>query len=341
MKPKSFVALLAAALLSFAVAMTAYMTTRPWSAITESSARPMIAGLKSSAGNIAAIEIVQGSQSVKLADQGGKWVLASQDSYPANLEAVRKLVVNAIEATLVERKTALKDKLKLLGLGDPKETGAGARLIRFLDKDGKPVAEIVAGNNKSDAFGANKGGTYVRKAGEDQAWLANRQLDGSANLNDWVKTRVVDVSPDKVKSAEVTVAGEPAYKIGREADGRTHKLDPMPAGKKLKYVNSVDEIIESASFVDFKTVRKAGKAAALPSAGTVRFETDAGLKVELEVRSDGKEAWIKITPSGTGEAKKDADAMAATVGGWEFEIPVAKLSGLLKKQADLLEDAAS
>ncbi len=33
--------------------------------------------------------------------------------------------------------------------------------------------------------------------------------------------------------------------------------------------------------------------------------------------------------------------MSALVNGWEFEIPVAKISRLMKKQANLLEDAPS
>jgi hypothetical protein len=171
--------------------------------------------------------------------------------------------------------------------------------------------------------------------------LANRSIDSSAMLSDWVKTRVVDQPTDSIKAASIEVSGEPAYTIDRDTDGKSHKLSQMPAGKKLKYVNSVEEIIESASYVDFKSVRKAGKSDALPSAGKVTFETDKGLKVELNLRSDGKQAWVRVSASGEGDGKKDAEAMSALVNGWEFEIPVAKISTLMKKQADLLEDAAS
>jgi hypothetical protein len=33
--------------------------------------------------------------------------------------------------------------------------------------------------------------------------------------------------------------------------------------------------------------------------------------------------------------------MSALVSGWEFKVPVGKVSSLMKKQADLLEDAGS
>jgi hypothetical protein len=341
MKPQHFVALLAAALLSLVVAVTAYVSTQPWTATGSGSAEAMLPALKSSGDKVVAIEIDQGGKIIKVAEKDDKWVVASQEDYPANVEAVRGLLLAASEASLVERKTAKKDMLKLLGLGDPKVNGAPSRLIRFLDAKDNPVAEIIVGNKKNDAFGASKSGTYVRKPGEDQSWLANRSIDGSATLSDWVKTRVVDQPTDSIKTTSIEVAGQPAYTIERDTDGKSHKLSQMPVGKKLKYVNSVDEIIESASYVDFKGVRKAGKSDALPSIGKVTFETDKGLKVELDLRSDGKQAWVRISASGEGAGKKDAEAMSALVDGWEFEIPVAKVSTVMKKQADLLDDAAS
>jgi hypothetical protein len=340
MKPQHFVALLTAAVVSLVVAVTAYVTTRPWTA-TGGASEAMLPALKTSGDKVAAIEIDQGGKIVKVAEKDGKWVIASQEDYPANVEAVRGLLLAASEASLVERKTAKKDMLKLLGLGDPKVNGAPSRLIRFFDAKGNVIAEIVAGNKKKDAFGASKSGTYVRKPTEDQSWLANRSIDGSATLSDWVKTRVVDVPTESVKTASIEVAGEPAYTIIRDTDGKSHKLADITAGKKLKYVNTIDEIIESVSYVDFKSIRKAGQQADLPSAGKATFETDRGLKVALDLRSDGKHAWVKISASGEGEGKKDAEAMSTLVDGWEFEIPVAKVSSVLKKHADLLEDVPS
>lgn len=341
MKPQHFVALLVAAVLSLGIAVPAYVSTWPWSDMGRGRTEAMLPTLKAAADKVATIEIKQGGNVLKLSQRDGRWVIASQENYPASVEAIRKFLLAASEASLVERKTAKKNMLAFLGLGDPMVAGASSRLIRFLDATDAPIAEIIAGNSKNDAFGASKSGTYVRRPGEDQSWLADRSIDGSSRLSDWVKTRVLDQSPESIKSAKIEVAGEPAYTIGRDAESKGHKLSEIPAGKKLKYVNSIDELIESASYVEFRGVRKAGKSDTLPNAGKVAFETDNGLKVELDFKSDGKQAWVKISASGDGDGKKDADAISALVDGWEFEIPVAKVTGLMKKQADLLEDAAS
>jgi hypothetical protein len=340
MKPQNFAILLVAAVLSFGVAVTAYVTHRPWTPANV-NAQPMLRALKADASKIAGIEINQGGKIMKIADKNGKWVIASHENYPANTEAVRKLILAASEAQLTERKTGKKSKLGLLGLSDPTVKGASSRLIRFLDDKDRPIAEIVVGNEKTGAFGNNKNGSYVRKPNEDQAWLANRSIVATAALNAWAKTRVVDVPTNSIKTASIEVAGEPAYTIDRDKDGKSFDLTPMPAGKKLKYVNSIDEIIESVSYVDFKDVRKAQTSNTLKDAGKATFQTDKGLKVELDLKSDGKEAWVTVTPSGEGDAKKDADAMSALVSGWEFKVPVGKVSSLMKKQADLLEDAGS
>jgi hypothetical protein len=338
MKPKTFVTLLGAAVLSFAVAVSAYVTSRPWTPAAPLHGEAAVPALRSAEDKVAGIEIEQGGDTIKLGQKDGKWVVASQEDYPANVDAIRKLLLNASEASLVDRKTAKKDMLGLLGLGDPKTSSS--RLIRFLDADGHAIGAIVAGNSKPDAFGANTSGTYVRLPDDDQSWLADRPIDASAKLSDWVTTRVVDIPTNSIKTASVEVAGQPAYAIDSNADG-SHKLAQIPAGKKLKYVNSIDEIVESASYVDFQGVRKAARSDPLPNAGSVSFETNKGLKIRLDVKSDGKQAWIAITPSGTGDAKKQVDDIAALVNGWEFKIPVAKVSGLLKKQDDLLENTGS
>lgn len=340
MKPHNFATLLVAAIASLAVAISAYVATQPWT-VSNGKGEAMLPALKTSGDKVAAIEIEQGGKVLKLTNQDGKWIMPSQENYPANVDAIRTLMVSASQASLVERKTAKENRFSLLGLTDPKKNGSTARLIRFLDAKGTPIAEIIVGNKKTDAFGASKNGTYVRRPGETQTWLADRAIDGSAQLKDWAKTRVVDVPTDTIKTASIEVSGEPAYTIERDTDGKSFKLSQMPAGKKLKYVNTVDEIIESASYVDFLNVRKANPSDTMKVAGKATFETDKGLKVELDLKSDGKQAWVSVIPTGQGDAKKDADTMSALVSGWEFEIPPAKVTSLMKKQADMLEDTGS
>jgi hypothetical protein len=133
------------------------------------------------------------------------------------------------------------------------------------------------------------------------------------------------------------VQGDTPYEIKRGTDGG-HALQDIPAGKKIKYVNLVDTMIEAASFLDLENVRKATNAAG-GEAGTVTLETDSGLKITMKIRRDKDATWATLTATGEGEAKKAAADIAARTDGWEFEILPSKATTLLKRRDDLLEDA--
>ena len=127
----------------------------------------------------------------------------------------RELVLAATEARLVERKTALKDRHDLLGLGDHTAPGSNARLMRMLDAKGEVLGEIVLGRPAFDVMEASKGGTYVRRPGDDQTWLADRPLQVGLSLRDWIKTRLIDLDVKSIKSIRIEREGEAAIDIKR------------------------------------------------------------------------------------------------------------------------------
>jgi hypothetical protein len=341
MSPKHFSALGLAALASSAAAMAVFMSATPWS-VTGQGHEAVLPALRSESIKISAIEIARGTDKLALSQQdGGRWVVSSAGGYPADTQAVRKLVVAASEADLVERKTAKKDLHKLLGVADG-DAGGAARTIRFLDGNGAVAGEILAGITRADAPGTSSGGTYVRRPGSDQVWLANRTLDSSTSLRDWAKTKLIDLPPESIETVSINVTGEAApLSIVRDADKKSHKLAEMPQGKKLKYVSSIDDVVEAISLVEFKGVRKAGSGTLPPKAGQAALKTESGMTVTVDYFSDGKEAWVTISPAGEGQGKAAADDIALRTKGWEFEVPLTELSATLKKQAELLEDTSS
>lgn len=342
MKPLHFAGLVAAAGLSLFAAISVYVSSRPWTTAGVEVDEVMLPALRDASGKIAAIEIAKGDDKIRLAARNGEWLIESGENYPADAQAVRKLVIAASEAKLIERKTAKKELHQALGLADPGSGGTVGRHIRFLDDAGSVIAEIIAGNARNESIQASGTGTYVRRPGEEQTWLANRQISATTSFRDWTKTKLIDWSTESIKSADIEFKAESAYRIDRDADGKTHKLATMPPGKKLKFVNSVDDIIEAASLIEFKNVRKAGKGTALPKAGRVILAADSGVKITVDYYSDDKEAWVTMMPEGEGEeGKKIADEIKGRTEGWEFEVPVGEVTATLKKYTDLLEDAPS
>ncbi|MDX2308505.1 MAG: DUF4340 domain-containing protein [Hyphomicrobium sp.] len=339
MKPNEFTALALAATAAFFLAVATYVAATPWASRLSFEPARLLPQLSSRASDVAAIEVRQGKTTAKLEKQDGTWRITSEGGYPADPEKVRALLVAATEADVVEKKTARMERHADLGLADPELAETSARLIRFLDKSGAPVAEIIAGRTTLDAFEASKGGTYVRRPGDNQSYLANREIAASLSLRDWAETKLVDLKPEVIKSIRIEPVGQAPYEIKRAADGKSHELVAMPAGKKLKYVSGVDDIAEAVSLIEFKGVAKAGAADNLPSKGKATFTTDNGFNVVVEFRSDDKDAYVRITPSGEGDSKAAADALTQRTQGFDFEVPLAELRACIVNLADLIEDA--
>jgi hypothetical protein len=164
-------------------------------------------------------------------------------------------------------------------------------------------------------------------------------MQAGLSLRDWVRTRLIDVSPEKIQSIRIEIEGEPPYEIKRAADGKQHELAEMPVGKKLKYVSAVDDVAEAVSLIEFRNVRKAGRADALPLKGRATFKTDTGYKPTIEFRSDGSKVWARVAGTGEGGAKADVEDLTRRADGWEFELPMTELNAVLVKMSDLVEDA--
>ena len=81
---------------------------------------------------------------------------------------------------------AQQGSLRPAGAGGPRGKDAsraccGCSTTRAGDRRGGRRQEAL------EAFGGNKSGTYVRKPGDAQTWLANAELDVAVDVKDWVR----------------------------------------------------------------------------------------------------------------------------------------------------------
>jgi hypothetical protein len=334
MKPMHFVTLAIVALVSVALALTSYAANNTWTPGRVTGAR-MFPTLASNAGNVAAIEVRQGTKQLTIEKADNGWRLNERGGYPVPADKVRALMVSLAEADLVEAKTRVADRYGLIDLEDPTGAAAKSRSVRLLDAKGGVVAEAVIGKKRSDAFGFGKVGTYVRKPGDAQTWLANAEVDASADLKDWIKTDVFQVDSSKVSRVTIEIPGEQPLKVERGADKKLAVLG-IPPGLKLKDDGAGDAIARAAAYVDFEDVRKLPPVSP-KDASTIKLEADNGLTVALRLRKDGDAQWLAVTATGEGDAKKAADEITARTAGWEYQIGKSKADSLLKRRGDLLE----
>ncbi len=100
----------------------------------------------------------------------------------------------------------------------------------------------------------------------------------------------------------------------------------MPPGKKLKFVNVTDLMVEAASFFDLEDVRKASAETKGDARGSVDVKTDAGLSLKLVITTDKTATWARIEATGTGDAVKAAS-----------EIPPARPAGIQDAAVESLD----
>jgi uncharacterized protein DUF4340 len=217
MTPKSFVYLAAAAVVSALFAIVTFAANNPWGRgpVAGEKLMPTLAG---SIGQVAEVAIRQGEDGVVLQRTGGTWSLKSRGGYPVDVVKVRALLVGLGEADLVEPKTTRAEKYAALELEDPAGKGAKSRLVKLTDAKGNTVAEAVIGKKRFEGYGTAKiGGTYVRRPGNPQTWLANAELEAPVATKDWVKTSVLAFDSAKINRVSIEIPGEPALRIERPA----------------------------------------------------------------------------------------------------------------------------
>jgi hypothetical protein len=352
MTPRNFVYLAIAAALSVLFAVVSFASNNQWSTGRASGAK-LFPTLVSDASQIATIEVRQGDDTVVLERAGGSWGLNNRGNYPADPSKVRTLLVGLAEADLVESKTRRLDRYAALELEDPADKGAKSRIVRLLGAKGNVMGEVVIGKKRLDLLGTGKSGTYVRKPGDPQTWLANAELEAPTAVKDWLKTSVYTADAAKISRVTIEIPGEQPLRIERlvapaKDDKETRQSVPDPAaklqftgfppgGKKLKDAAAAESIARAVASIDMEDVRKLDAPPSAAGISTVRIEAADGPATTLRVRRDGDAHWLSIAATGDGEAKTAADEINQRAQGWEFKIPASKADSILKKRADLLE----
>jgi hypothetical protein len=227
-----------------------------------------------------------------------------------------------------------------------------------------------------EPYGSGKtGGTYVRRPGNPQTWLANMELDAPVATKDWVKTAVLALDAARINRVNIEIPGEPALKIERpqpaaakdtkadakaeakdaKADAKTDTKAPAPAapgklafvgfpadGKKLKDASAAETLARAVASIDLEDVRKLPAPPAGTTVSLVTIESADGMTTTLRLRKEGDAHWLSVAATGgDGDAKKAAEEIATRTEGWEFKIPSSKAEAILKKRADLIEASGS
>lgn len=354
MSPKTFITLAAAAIVAIvAAAVSVSMQSGP-PAAGEVGQR-LFPGLIDRVNDVRTVEVLQGDNKRVLARTDKGWVAADRDNYPVRDAKVEAAVLGFADLTLLEPKTAMKDRYAKLAVEDPAGKTASSKLVRLLAADGKALAEAIVGRAKySIAAGGGPGGVYVRKPDAQRAWLAKGSVDVGMRPDDWLRTEIVDVDAKRIRKVVITHPDGETVTVSKEKpEEKGFTLAGVPEGMKAK---GLDDVTGPLARMEMWDVRRS-RAEEFPKDKTVIYEATAfdGLVVRVALyRDDEKKDWARVvvTPppalapaadANDAKAKKaqelvrQAAEAAKRVPGWDFLIPDWKAPNMTKRLKDLTE----
>lgn len=296
------------------------------------SATPLaFPGLAGRLGAAQRIEVVRHDGTLVLRRLSGEaWGLPAKADHPARPERVRELLVGLTELRLAEPRTANPELLERLGVEDPARPGATSALLRVLDGNGQPIAELIVGRRRMRVQGNVPETVHVRRPNEAQAWLAEGRLPLDADPDLWIDRDIANIPRERVRAATIHRAGEGTLVLrrGRDLDAGLAVVEPADT-PELDEI-SLDEVARGFEFLTFLDVRAA---AAMPGEwlGEAEFELTDNLRIRVAARKEGEELWVRLSAMGDAEAER----LAARWRGWAYQVGQWKERAFVPALADL------
>lgn len=298
-------------------------------------------GLEDALDDVSRVEIIgAGNELIATLERGDPdWVVAERDGYPADLTKTRHALLSLAETTILEATTANPALHDRLGVEDVADESAVGTLVRLVGP-ANPV-EIVVGNAEGEYQ------RYVRRQGEEQSYLINRDPEIYTEITDWLATEIIDIDADRIKQVTVTRTDETLVVL-KEVRGETNfTVRDIPEGRELRY-DSIPNVMGSVlSDLTLDDVSRATEFT--QDVIETEFLTFDGLVISAQSSEEDDNAWASFSasvdpdlPAESEQTRADAEAEAAEinarVGGWRYRIPTVKFEQLTRAMDDLLQE---
>ncbi|MBS0557480.1 MAG: DUF4340 domain-containing protein [Proteobacteria bacterium] len=228
MSPKKLVILIAVAILALVAAWFINSSNAPQTGVS-AQAQTVLPELHAHINDVNAITLTGAGDKVLATLKRGAdgWSIAEKSGYPADLAKVREFLIKLDQATLTEQKTSNPKLYAELGVDDVKDAKAtGVRVT--LGGLAKPLSIIIGNYN-----GAGGGGTFVRREGDAQSWLAAGNLTVAKTEADWEQRTLADIASSRLRSVTLTNPDGKTLKVYKDAQGDANfKVADVPKGRE-------------------------------------------------------------------------------------------------------------
>lgn len=295
-------------------------------------------GLMDVLDEVTSIEIVgAGNNTVTTLDRGDDgWTVRERDGYSADLTKVRHTLLSLAEARVLEAKTANPELHDRLGVEDVQADDAGGVAVTVHGPT--ETTTIVVG----DAAGDYR--RYVRRAGENQSYMINRDPEIGETAADWLDTTVIDLASGRVREITITHPdGEIVRAAKASADETNFTVEGIPEGRSLLYDSVANAIAGALQNLTLEDVERAMDAGAEQT--VTELVTFDGLRLTVTGLERDDTTWISITAA-TATASQEADPAEAAaeaqtlnerLSGWRYRIASYKFQQLTRRMDDLIQ----
>jgi hypothetical protein len=229
MNAKKFYVLIAAAVIALAAAWYINSSNAPQTGVS-AQAQPVLPELHEHVNDVKEIALTGAGDKVLVTLKRGAdgWSIAEKSGYPADLAKIREFLIKLDQATLTEAKTSNPKLYAELGVDDVKDAKATGVKVTLAGLT-KPLAIIIGNYN-----GAGGGGTFVRRAGEAQSWLAGGNLTVAKTITDWEQRNLADIASTRLHSVTLTNPDGKVLKVYKDAQGDANfKVADVPKGREV------------------------------------------------------------------------------------------------------------
>jgi len=349
MNQKTLIGLVVAALVAIVIAIAINHSNKPRSESgNEEQTSYLVPALRDHVNDVDKLVLIgaENKPIATLTRGADGWSIAEKGGFAADTGKLREFLLKLADAKPIEQKTASKDKYTALGVEDVSDKDAKGVEIE-LGGLGQPVKLIVGNANA-------RGGTFVRRAGDAQSWLASGSLNIDRKPENWLRKDLVDVPANRVASVSITRGDGKKVDVAKQAETDANfKLADVPKGREAGSEFTVNGIAATLGGLKFDDVVAAQDAPPGDKPLKARYATFDGLVIDITAwEKDGKDyaQFIATTdPDQAGKhiaaqqekAKADSDAQVSSQQKNATPADGTSKEGDTSKPADASANAAS
>jgi hypothetical protein len=305
---RAFLSLLLVTLIALGAAIAAlWLEPRP-----QRAPRATIAALPELAEGTGAVAVVEiegpGGHVLARRNRAGLWEAPEKGGYPLRQGAPEALLSELAALTLVEPKTERPERYPVLGVEAREAASARSRLVNLRDASGDDIASILVGRQAGRPVAGAPDGTYLRRPGQAQSWLASGSLALPSRTMDWIDDNLLHLPPDILQSIALSPAAVPGFVAWRQARG-SQAFTLHAEGVEIELSRPAsDRLARSFAFLTFEDVAAESEIAFPEAVTRVGAATFDGTLVTLELARIASRPWLRLR---AGVVEKPQDRAAA------------------------------